>query len=152
LLAAAAACEASSASATTPGASTASSTSDSSPSGGRTSKESAKADSNSAPDSSDIEASFVSGNTYKNAVLEMTFQFPQRLILASTETLRKVNDRREAAAKAAVLEQQPGACEFPKYGNAQNSLLRFMVEERGMASTWTSPSFASTPCPHAWIP
>ena len=106
-LAAAAAGEAASASAATPGTSSAASTADSSPSGGRTSKESAKADSDSAPTSSDIEAGLVSGNTYKNAALAMTFQFPQGLIPASTETLRKVNDRRETAAKAAVLQQHP---------------------------------------------
>jgi hypothetical protein len=43
----------------------------------------------------------------------MTFQFPQGLIPASTETLRKVNDRRETAAKAAVLQQHPELANSP---------------------------------------
>lgn len=105
-LAAVAAGEAASASAATPGAAAADSAV-SSPSAGRASKESAKADSDSAAASSDIEASLVSGNTYKNAALEMTFQFPQGLIPASAESLRTVNDRREAAAKAAILQRHP---------------------------------------------
>ena len=91
----------------------------SSPSGGPTPKESAKADSDSAPASSDIEAGLVAGNTYKNAALEMTFQFPQRLIPATGETLRAVNDRREAAAKAAILQQHPELADSPKMAMAK---------------------------------
>lgn len=82
----------------------AASAADSRPSGGNAS---AKADSDPARASSDIEAGLVSGNTYKNAALGMTFELPQGLIPASTETLRTVNDRREAAAKAAIAEQHP---------------------------------------------
>jgi len=103
-LRAVAAGEAAPASAATPGASTAASAGSTS-SGGSESEESAKSDS--APASSDIEAGLVAGNAYKNAALEMTFQFPRGLIPVSTETLRTVNDRREAAAKAAILQQHP---------------------------------------------
>lgn len=103
-LRAVAAGEAAPASAATPGASTAASAGSTS-SGGSVSEESAKSDS--APASSDIEAGLVAGNAYKNAALEMTFQFPRGLIPVSTETLRTVNDRREAAAKAAIPEQHP---------------------------------------------
>ena len=118
-LRAAAAGEAASASAAAPPASVVASAAVSSPSGGPTSKESTNADSDSAPASSDIEAGLVSGNTYKNAALEMTFQFPQGLIPASAETLRAVNDRREAAAKAAILEQHAELADSPKIAMAR---------------------------------
>lgn len=118
-LAAAAAGQAASASAVTPGASTEASAVVSSPSGGRTSNESAKADSDSAPASSDIEAGLVSGNTYKNVALGMTLQSPQGLIPASMETLRTVNNRREAAAKAAILQQHPELADSPNIAMAK---------------------------------
>jgi thiol-disulfide isomerase/thioredoxin len=85
----------------------------SSPSGDRTASGGSKADSDSAPASSDIEAGVVSGNTYKNAALGMSFQFPPGLIPASAEVLRTVNDRRESAAKAAILQQHPELANSP---------------------------------------
>lgn len=57
--------------------------------------------------STDIESYVVSGNSYKNAALGMTFQFAQGLIPAGAEALHAVNDRQEAAAKAALLQQHP---------------------------------------------
>jgi hypothetical protein len=85
----------------------------SSPSGDRTASGGSKADSDSASASSDIEAGVVSGNTYKNAALGMSFQFPPGLIPASAEVLRTVNDRRESAAKAAILQQHPELANSP---------------------------------------
>lgn len=108
-LRAVAAGEAAPASAAMPGATAASAGSSSS--GENAPEESAKPDS--APASSDIEAGLVSGHAYKNAALEMTFQFPQGLIPVSTETLHTVNDRREAAAKAAILQQHPELANSP---------------------------------------
>ena len=112
---AAAAGEAPSASAAAPPASMVASSS----SEGPTSKEGAKTDSDSAPASSDVEGGLVSGNTYKNAALGMTFQFPQGLIPATTETLHAVNDRREAAAQAAILQQHPELRDSPKIAMAK---------------------------------
>ena len=63
--------------------------------------------------STDIESYVVSGNTYKNAALGMTFQFPQNLIPAAADALRAVNDRNEPAAKAALLQQHPELANSP---------------------------------------
>ena len=70
-------------------------------------------DSDSPAKSTDIEGGIVSGNSYKNAVLGMTFQFPQNLIPAGADALRAVNDRNEAAAKAALLQQHPDLANSP---------------------------------------
>ena len=79
----------------------------------RSSNEGSKADSDSAAESTDIEAGAVSGNTYKNAALGLTFQFPQGLLPAGAEVLRAVNERHETAAKAALLQQHPELANSP---------------------------------------
>lgn len=63
--------------------------------------------------STDIESYVVSGNSYKNAALGMTFQFPQNLIPAGADALHSVNDGQEAAAKAALLQQHPELANSP---------------------------------------
>lgn len=72
-----------------------------------------KKDSDSPAKSTDIEAGSVSGNSYKNAALGMNFQFPQNLIPAGADALNAVNDRNEAAAKAALLQQHPELANSP---------------------------------------
>jgi thiol-disulfide isomerase/thioredoxin len=54
-----------------------------------------------------IEAGNISGNVYKNEGLGLTFQFPQGWTAASAELLHTINERTEAAAKAAILKQHP---------------------------------------------
>jgi thiol-disulfide isomerase/thioredoxin len=54
-----------------------------------------------------IEGGVVDGNTYKNAALGMTFQFPQNWRAADPESLHALNERVEAGAKAAILQQHP---------------------------------------------
>lgn len=83
------------------------STSGSSAAVARASTADVKPDAGSFAESTDIEAGVVSGNTYKNAALGITFQFAQGLMPSSAEALRAVNDRNEAAAKAALLQQHP---------------------------------------------
>jgi thiol-disulfide isomerase/thioredoxin len=79
----------------------------------RASNSAAKKDSDSPAKSTDIEAGIVSGNSYRNAALGMTFQFPQNLIPVGADALRAVNDRNEAAAKAALLQQHPELANSP---------------------------------------
>jgi thiol-disulfide isomerase/thioredoxin len=112
-LAAAAASEASSAASTAPAAATAASTPVSSSPAIPTVNESSKTDSDLPVTPPGIEGGVVSGNIYKNAALGMTFQFPQGLLPVSAEALRTVNDRREAAAKAAILQQHPELANSP---------------------------------------
>lgn len=54
-----------------------------------------------------IESGNISGNVYKNESLKLTFQFPQGWIASSPELLHTINERNEAAAKAAILKQHP---------------------------------------------
>jgi thiol-disulfide isomerase/thioredoxin len=54
-----------------------------------------------------IEGGVVTGNTYKNAALGMTFQFPQSWHAASPASIQALNERTEAAAKASILQQRP---------------------------------------------
>jgi len=54
-----------------------------------------------------IEASSISGNVYKNEALSMSYEFPRGWIAAKPESLRALNDRSEAEAKAAILQQHP---------------------------------------------
>ncbi len=70
-------------------------------------RENTKTDSDSPAALPGIEGGVVSGNVYKNAALGMTFQFPQGWTATSTQALHAANDRTEAAAKAAILQQHP---------------------------------------------
>jgi thiol-disulfide isomerase/thioredoxin len=54
-----------------------------------------------------IEASSISGNVYKNEALSMSYEFPRGWIAAKPESLQVLNERSEAGAKAAVLQQHP---------------------------------------------
>jgi thiol-disulfide isomerase/thioredoxin len=54
-----------------------------------------------------IEASSISGNVYKNDALSMSYEFPRGWIAAKPESLHVLNERSEAGAKAAVLQQHP---------------------------------------------
>jgi len=54
-----------------------------------------------------IESGVINGNTYKNAALGMTFQFPQNWRAQDSESLKALNDRLEAASKAAMSQQHP---------------------------------------------
>jgi len=77
-------------------------------------KEGAKTDLNAAPPLPGLEGGVVSGNTYKNAELGMTYQFPQGWVAASAESLHAVNNRLEAAAQAALMQQYPEKATAPK--------------------------------------
>ena len=54
-----------------------------------------------------IEASNISGNVYKNDALSMSYEFPRGWTAAEPESLHVLNERSEAGAKAAVLQQHP---------------------------------------------
>jgi hypothetical protein len=54
-----------------------------------------------------IEASSITGNLYKNNSLSMSYEFPHGWIATKPEFLHALNDRTEAAAKAAILQQHP---------------------------------------------
>lgn len=54
-----------------------------------------------------IEASSISGNVYKNDALSMSYEFPRGWTAAEPESLHVLNERSEASAKAAVLQQHP---------------------------------------------
>lgn len=60
-----------------------------------------------------MEEGVVSGNVYKNAVIGMTFQFPQGWIATSAESLQALNDRIEAAGKAAFQQRHPEVASSP---------------------------------------
>ena len=76
------------------------------------SKENEKSDAASAT-SSGIEGGVISGNIYKNAALGMTYQFPQNWHATNPDSLRSLNGRAEAAAKAAILQQHPEFANSP---------------------------------------
>ena len=54
-----------------------------------------------------IEASSISGNVYKNDALSMSYEFPRGWVAAKPGSLHVLNERSEAGAKAAVLQQHP---------------------------------------------
>jgi len=54
-----------------------------------------------------IEAGKLSGNLYKNDALSLTYEFPSNWIAAKPQTLHQLNEKTEAAARAAVLQQHP---------------------------------------------
>jgi thiol-disulfide isomerase/thioredoxin len=60
-----------------------------------------------APPQNGIEGGVISGNTYKNNALGMTYQFPAGWVAAKAEVLRAVNERTTASLKAALLQQRP---------------------------------------------
>lgn len=74
-----------------------------------------KPDAASASASSGIEGGIVSGNVYKNAALGMTYQFPQNWHATNPDSLRSLNERAEAAAKAAILQQHPELANSPRF-------------------------------------
>jgi thiol-disulfide isomerase/thioredoxin len=54
-----------------------------------------------------IEAGSIAGNVYKNDALSMSYEFPRGWIAAKGESLHALNERSEASAKAAILQQHP---------------------------------------------
>src|SRR5580704_5412544 len=67
----------------------------------------AKSESSSPSPSSGVEGGIVSGNIYKNQMLGMSYEFPRGWIAASSDSLRALNERFEASAKAAILQAHP---------------------------------------------
>src|SRR5216684_1404291 len=62
-----------------------------------------------------IEASSISGNVYKNEALSMSYEFPRGWIAAKPESLHVLNERSEAGAKAAVLQQHPELADYLRF-------------------------------------
>jgi thiol-disulfide isomerase/thioredoxin len=60
-----------------------------------------------------IEGGVITGNTYKNTALGMTFQFPQNWRAQNPDSLQALNDRVEGAARAAMLQQHPEFANSP---------------------------------------
>jgi thiol-disulfide isomerase/thioredoxin len=54
-----------------------------------------------------IEAGVVSGSTYKNAALNLVYEFPSGWSAASSEKLHSLNVKAEASAKASLAKQRP---------------------------------------------
>jgi thiol-disulfide isomerase/thioredoxin len=94
------------------------------------SKEDEKPDAASATVSSGIEGGFVSGNVYKNAALGMSYQFPQSWHATNPDSLRRLNERAEAAAKAAILQQHP------EFANAPNLVMPKTVFYASRKGDW----------------
>ncbi|MGD1103279.1 MAG: redoxin family protein [Terriglobia bacterium] len=57
----------------------------------------------------DVETGVISGNVYRNNFLGLSYQFPSGWIAAAPETLHEVNERREASARARVMQEHPEA-------------------------------------------
>src|SRR5439155_1242314 len=93
-------------------------------------KDSEKAGAASASPSAGIEDGAVSGNIYKNAALGMTYQFPQNWRAANPDSLRTLNGRAEAAAKAAILQQHP------EFANSPNLILPKTVFYASRKGDW----------------
>lgn len=55
----------------------------------------------------DIEAGTFSDNVYKNEALGISYEFPRGWIAAKPESIHALNERSEAAARAAILQQHP---------------------------------------------
>jgi thiol-disulfide isomerase/thioredoxin len=91
-------------------ASTAANSNASAASSSRRENKSLHADSSTPPG---IEGGVITGNTYKNAALRMTLQFPQNWHAANLESLHALNERAEAASKAALLQQHPELANSP---------------------------------------
>jgi len=77
-----------------------------------------------------IEGGFITGNTYKNAALGMTFQFPQNWRAVNPESLQALNERVEAGAKAAILQQHP------EFANSPNLLMPKTVFYASRKEEW----------------
>jgi thiol-disulfide isomerase/thioredoxin len=60
-----------------------------------------------------LEGEVITGNTYKNADLGMTFQFPQNWRAQNLDALQGLNARVESAARAAMLQQHPEFADSP---------------------------------------
>jgi len=125
---ASAAGEGSSASAATPRTSTAPSTSDSSPSGGRTSKESATADSNSAPDFLGYRSKFRFGEHIQEPGTGDDVSVPARADSREYGNLTQSQRSSRGGGQCGSSPAAPGAFEFAKYGCAQNG---FYASRRG---------------------
>jgi thiol-disulfide isomerase/thioredoxin len=54
-----------------------------------------------------IEAGSVTGNIFKNEALSLTYDFPRNWLAAKPDTLQRLNEKMEAAAKASILQQHP---------------------------------------------
>jgi thiol-disulfide isomerase/thioredoxin len=76
-------------------------------------KESERRDSAAESAVSGIEGGIVNGNLYKNQALAMTYAFPAGWIAAKPESLQAINDRNEAAVKAAYLQRHPDGGSSP---------------------------------------
>lgn len=85
------------------------------------------------PDSSSppgIEGGVITENTYKNAALGMTFQFPQNWHAANPDTLHSLNQSAQAAAKATILQPHP------EFANSPNLLMPTMVFYASRKGGW----------------
>jgi thiol-disulfide isomerase/thioredoxin len=91
-------------------ASTAANSNASAASSSRRENKSLDADSSTPPG---IEGGVITGNTYKNAALRMTLQFPQNWHATNPESLHALNERAEAASKAALLQQHAELANSP---------------------------------------
>jgi thiol-disulfide isomerase/thioredoxin len=78
-------------------------------------KENEKPDAASTTASYGIEGGVISGNVYKNAALGMSYQFPQNWHATNPDSLRGLNERAEAGAKAAILQQHPELANAPNF-------------------------------------
>jgi thiol-disulfide isomerase/thioredoxin len=74
-----------------------------------------------------IEAGVVSGSTYKNAALNLVYEFPSGWSAATSEKLHSLNVKAEASAKASLAQQRPDL------GNTTILMMKniFYVSKRG---------------------
>ncbi len=86
-----------------------------------------------------IEAGVVNGNVYKNDALSMTYEFPKGWIAAKAESIREINLKAEAAAKASILRQHP---EMAEHMNLMMPKNIFYASKKGEGN----PQRLSLPC------
>ncbi len=87
-----------------------------------------------------IESGTVSGNTYKNEDLQITYEFPQGWTAEKVESLHAANVRKEAAMTAALLQQHPELADSMQRVTIPQFLLYISRNGQGNAERMWVPS------------
>jgi hypothetical protein len=88
------------------------------------------------------------GILYRNDDLGFSFEFPQGWIAAKTESLTAVNERNEAAAKAALLQQHPEAASGNMHFSGAKIVFYASRRGEGDGQQMSVPSMRITAAPN----